>query len=87
MPPLSLGSGIERKKEEGDGNWRVRNLGWLERTQQGAVSAICKPFGPLIFRAIEQNPDSQVIQESRAPYPAERGGGDGKTPVPNPPTR
>lgn len=83
----SLGNGIERRKEEGEGNWRVRNFGCLERTKQGAVSAVCKPSRPLVSRSIEQTPDSWMIQESRAPEPAEGGNGGGTTPVPNPPTR
>ena len=67
---LSQGSGIERRKGEGEGNWRERKLGWLERTKQGAISAIWKSSRPLIFRALEQNTDSQVIQEGRGLCPA-----------------
>lgn len=75
--PLSQGSGIERREEEGKKNWGEWNLRWLERMNQGAPVcsshfAICEPSEHLNFRAMEQNPDSRVIQGGKALCPAIR---------------
>lgn len=61
---LSLGSGIERKKEEREGNWRKRNLGWLKRINRVLFLLFANLW------TIEQNPGSLVIQAGRALCPA-----------------
>lgn len=41
---LSLGNGIERKKEEREGNWRKRNLGWLKRINRVLFLLFANPL-------------------------------------------